>query len=54
MDGAGVEWILGVADAQKAGGLLVGFGAQTGNFQHVLTPLESSLVFAEFHDVLCQ
>ena len=33
MDGRHVERIVAVADAQKAGGLLEGLGADAGNFE---------------------
>ncbi len=51
MDGGAVEWILAVSDAKEAGGLLEGFGADTGNLVELGAGAELSVLVAVSDDV---
>ncbi len=51
MDGGAVEGVLAVSDAQEAGGLLEGFGADTGNLVELGAGAELSVLVAVSDDV---
>ena len=46
MDGGHVERVIAVADAQEAGGLLKGFGADAGTFKHLRARAEAAVLIA--------
>ncbi len=51
MDGAGVERVRAVADAEEAGGLLEGFRPEAGDLQQLLARLEGAVLVAVGDDV---
>ena len=54
MDGAVVEWVLGIGDAEETGALLIGSRTESGHLLQLGATGEGSVFFSVIHYVLSQ